>query len=87
MPTCRLLYAMPPTPVFHYTNYSVAMGPLKKATMSHVSPVLTRKNLLHVPTMPGCIGVGVAMPLPLMRPTHAYDVPTSDDSDNSEHAA
>jgi hypothetical protein len=40
--------------------------------MLHVSPGLTRTNLLHVPTMPSCTGVGVAMPLPLMRPTHAY---------------
>jgi hypothetical protein len=40
----------------------VEIGPLKKATMSQVSPGLTFTNLLQLLTMPRCVGRGVAMP-------------------------
>ena len=63
VPGCRPRHSRPPTPAFHLTKSSVGIGPLKKATTSHVSPGLTMTNLLQLLTMPGCVGTGVAMPL------------------------
>ena len=63
VPAWRLLQAMPPTPVFQPTNSSVEIGPLKKATMLHVSPGLTLTNLIQSLTIPVCVGMGVATPL------------------------
>jgi hypothetical protein len=68
-----------PTPVFHRITHSVPATPFQNAMASHESPELTLTNLLQLLTMPGCVGCGVAMPLPGfvgvppgIRPTHTY---------------
>lgn len=75
------VHPAPPTPVFHRTQ-SFSDILLPEAIRAHVSPGLTIANFLQLSTIPGCVGVGVVMPVPgcvgvgdgvdPMRPTQAY---------------
>lgn len=51
--------------LFHSESWSTVM-PLRAATVLQLSPVATKSNLLQLLTMPGWVGVGVVMPLPVV---------------------
>jgi hypothetical protein len=52
-----------PTAGFHRMKFATVI-PLSRAIVSQVCPCVTRWNVSQFVTMPSCVGVGVATPLP-----------------------
>ncbi len=63
-PSCKYSQ-LEPTEGFHELNWASAIFALF-AMSQQVSPETTLWNVLQLPTIPGCIGVGVATPFPLV---------------------